>query len=100
MKWMNRTLAAGLAALLLAGCGSSSKKELPPAKLEKFTAEVQLDRSWKRNIGIGQGELYNNLQPALDGLTLYAADAKGRVVSMDRDTGKVNWQIKLKHLER
>lgn len=96
MKWMNRTLAVGLSALLLAGCGSSSKKELPPAKLEKFSAEVQLDRSWKRNIGVGQGELYNNLQPALDGLTLYAADANGRVVSMDRDTGKVNWQVKLK----
>ena len=96
MKWMNRTLAVGLAALVLAGCGSSSKKELPPAKLEKFSAEVQLDRSWKRNIGVGQGELYNTLQPALDGLTLYAADANGRVVSMDRDTGKVNWQVKLK----
>ena len=96
MKWMNRTLAVGFAALVLTGCGSSSKQELPPAKLEKFTAEVQLDRSWKRNIGIGQGELYNNLQPALDGLTLYAADAKGRVVSMDRDTGKVNWQVRLK----
>ena len=96
MKWMNRTLAVGFAALVLTGCGSSSKQELPPAKLEKFTAEVQLDRSWKRNIGIGQGELYNNLQPTLDGLTLYAADAKGRVVSMDRDTGKVNWQVRLK----
>ncbi|PRB84681.1 outer membrane protein assembly factor BamB [Pseudomonas sp. MYb185] len=93
---MTRTLAAGLAALLLVGCSGSSKKELPPAELEKFTAEVQLDRSWKRNIGVGQGELFNNLQPALDGLTLYAADAKGRVVAMDRDTGKVNWQVKLK----
>lgn len=96
MKLMTRTLAAGLAALLLAGCGSSSKKELPPAELEKFTAEVQLERNWKRNIGVGQGDLFNNLQPALDGLTLYAADAKGRVVAMDRDTGKTNWQVKLK----
>jgi len=96
LKLMTRTLAAGLAALLLVGCSGSSKKELPPAELEKFTAEVQLDRSWKRNIGVGQGELFNNLQPALDGLTLYAADAKGRVVAMDRDTGKVNWQVKLK----
>lgn len=93
---MNQILVAGLAALLLAGCSGSSKKELPPAELEKITAEVQLERSWKRNIGIGQGDLYTNLQPALDGLTLYAADANGRVVSMDRDTGQVNWQVKLK----
>lgn len=96
MKRMNRTLAAGLAVLMLAGCGSSSKKELPPAELEKFTAEVELERSWKRNIGVGQGALYTSLQPALDGLTLYAADAKGRVISMDRETGKVNWEVKLK----
>ncbi len=96
MKRMNLTLAAGLAVLMLAGCGSSSKKELPPAELEKFTAEVELERTWKRNIGVGQGDLYNSLQPTLDGLTLYAADAKGRVVSMDRETGKVNWQVKLK----
>jgi len=96
LKRMNLTLAAGLAVLMLAGCGSSSKKELPPAELEKFTAEVELERTWKRNIGVGQGDLYNSLQPTLDGLTLYAADAKGRVVSMDRETGKVNWQVKLK----
>lgn len=96
MKLINQTIAVGLAALVLVGCGSSSKKELPPAELEKFTAEVELERSWKRNIGVGQGDLYTNLQPTLDGLTLYAADAKGRVVSMDRETGKVNWQVKLK----
>lgn len=96
MKRMNQILAAGLAALLLAGCGGSSTKELPPAELEKLTAEVELERSWKRNIGIGQGDLYNTLQPALDGLTLYAADAKGRVVAMDRETGKIHWQVKLK----
>ena len=96
MKLITQTFAVGLATLLLVGCGGSSKKELPPAELEKITAEVELERVWKRNIGVGQGELYTNLQPALDGLTLYAADANGRVVSMDRDTGKVNWQVKLK----
>ncbi|AQZ96759.1 outer membrane protein assembly factor BamB [Halopseudomonas phragmitis] len=93
---MSRYLAVGLSALVLAGCGSSSKKELPPAPLEKFTAEVSLERSWKRNIGVGQGKLYNTLTPALDGLALYAADARGRVVAMDRDTGSVSWQVRLK----
>lgn len=96
MKLISRYLAVGLSALVLAGCGSSSKKELPPAPLEKFTAEVSLERSWKRNIGVGQGKLYNTLTPALDGLALYAADARGRVVAMDRDTGSVSWQVRLK----
>lgn len=95
MKLMSRYLAIGVAAMMVAGCGSSGKKELPPAELEKFTAEVQLERSWKRNIGVGQGELYSNLKPTLDGLTLYAADAKGRVIAMDRDDGSVRWQTRL-----
>lgn len=96
MKRMSRLFVAGLAAAVLAGCGSSSKNELPPAELEKFEAEVELERVWKRNIGVGQGKLYNTLVPALDGLRLYAADARGRVVAMDRDDGSVAWQVKLK----
>lgn len=96
MKLISRYIAAGLTALLLVGCGGSGKKELPPEKLEKFDAEVQLERIWKRNIGVGQGKQFNSLQPALDGLTLYAADVKGRVMALDRDTGAVNWQVKLK----
>lgn len=89
-------LAIAMAALLIAGCSGSGKKELAPAELEDFTAEVELERTWKRNIGAGQGKLYNQLVPSLDGLTLYAADARGRVVAMDRDTGDVSWQVKLK----
>ncbi|HIQ52283.1 MAG TPA: outer membrane protein assembly factor BamB [Pseudomonas pachastrellae] len=92
---LSRCLILGLSAAVMVGC-SSSKKELPPAELEKFSAEVELDRIWKRNVGVGQGDLYNNLTPALDGLTLYAADAKGRVVALERETGKEKWEVKLK----
>ena len=95
MKMLSRCLILGLSAAVMVGC-SSSKKELPPAELEKFNAEVELDRIWKRNVGVGQGDLYNNLPPALDGLTLYAADAKGRVVALERETGKEKWEVKLK----
>ena len=89
-------VALTMAALLIAGCSSSGKKDLTPVELEDFTAEVELERSWDRNIGVGQGKLYNQLAPSLDGLTLYAGDAKGRVVAMDRETGDVVWQVKLK----
>jgi len=95
VKMLSRCLILGLSAAVMVGC-SSSKKELPPAELEKFSAEVELDRIWKRNVGVGQGDLYNNLTPALDGLTLYAADAKGRVVALERETGKEKWEVKLK----
>ncbi|MEH6498718.1 MAG: outer membrane protein assembly factor BamB [Pseudoalteromonas distincta] len=90
-----RYLAIALAATLVVGCSSSGKKELPPAELEKFDAEQTFERSWKRNVGAGQGKLFTQLSPVLDGLTLYAADVRGRILSMDRDTGEVNWQVKL-----
>lgn len=91
-----RYLALGMAALLAVGCSGSGKKELPPAELEKFTAEAEFERSWSRNIGAGQGKEFNRLVPAMDGLRLYAADNRGRIIAMERDTGDVRWQVRLK----
>ncbi|MFN3579376.1 MAG: outer membrane protein assembly factor BamB [Pseudomonas sp.] len=91
-----RYLALGMAALLVVGCSGSGKKELPPAELEKFTAEAEFERAWSRNIGSGQGKRFNKLVPAMDGLTLYAADNRGRVIAMERDSGDVIWQVRLK----
>ena len=81
---------------VLAGCGSSSKKELPPADLPDFEAELTLRKEWSRSIGDGQGDLFNRLTPAVDGERIFAADADGRVQAMDRLTGKVLWKKKLK----
>lgn len=81
---------------VLAGCGSSSKKELPPADLPDFTAELKLRKEWSRSIGDGQGDLFNRLVPAVDGERIFAADADGLVQAMDRLTGKVLWKKKLK----
>lgn len=79
---------------LVAGC-SSSGKELPPAKLVKFNEEITLKEVWSRSVGDGQGDLYNNLTPAIDGTVIYAASVDGVVMSIDRFTGKVNWKKKL-----
>ncbi len=81
--------------VLVAGCGSSSKKELPPADLPKFEAEIKLRKEWSRSIGEGQGDNYNQLTPAVDGELIFAADVNGRVMAMDRTTGKVQWKTDL-----
>jgi outer membrane protein assembly factor BamB len=86
-----RTLALCALATMVVGC-SSSTKELPPAELPKFQPEVQLEQQWSRSIGEGQGKTYNMLTPAVDGENIYAADIEGRVMSIDRTTGKVNWR--------
>lgn len=79
-------------AVLAAGCSSNSKKELPPAELVKFDAEVKLDEQWSRSISDGQGDLYDLLTPAVDGDSIFAAGADGDVMALDRDTGKVLWE--------
>ncbi|HHX04773.1 MAG TPA: outer membrane protein assembly factor BamB, partial [Pseudomonas sp.] len=33
-------------AVFVAGCGSTSKKELPPLALEKITTEIELTKEW------------------------------------------------------
>ncbi|MFC2970776.1 outer membrane protein assembly factor BamB [Azotobacter bryophylli] len=88
-------LVLGLAALVV-GCSSKDTKELPPAELPKFTAEVQLKEEWSRSVGVGQGKTYNMLQPAVDGDTIFAADVEGKIVALDRYTGKVRWSKNLK----
>nr|MBF0685178.1 PQQ-binding-like beta-propeller repeat protein [Pseudomonas sp.] len=87
-----KTIALLSLALLAVGCSSNDTKEPEPAELTKFDAEVQLKKEWSRSIGDGQGETYNRLTPVVYGDQIYAADINGRVVSMDRITGKVNWR--------
>ncbi|AXA68296.1 MULTISPECIES: outer membrane protein assembly factor BamB [Pseudomonas] len=79
-------------ALAVVGCSSTGKKELPPAELKDIKAEVRLDEVWSRSVGDGQGKEYNRLVPAVDGQTIFAADADGRVMAMNRETGQVLWK--------
>lgn len=93
MRWKNAALLA--LAVLVVGCSSNSKKELPPADLPDFEEEVVLQEEWSRSIGEGQGETFNMLVPAVDGDQIYAADVEGLVMALDRMTGKVIWKQEL-----
>ena len=90
-------LALALTGFLVAGCSSKGEKEdLHPLPLSKITAEVKLKKEWSTSVGAGQGKLWNKLTPAIDGGQLFAADAEGLVLALDRYTGKKSWQRKLK----
>ena len=93
MRWTHAMFIAG--ALLVAGCSSNDTKELPPAELKDFKAEVSLDKQWSRSVGEGQGETWNQLELANEGDTLFAADVEGLVVAINRITGKVVWEKEL-----
>jgi outer membrane protein assembly factor BamB len=90
MRWKNAAVLA--LAVLAVGCSSKETKELPPAELTKFESEVTLKTEWSRSIGDGQGDTYNMLVPAVDGDRIFAAEAGGKVFSLDRLTGKVLWK--------
>ncbi len=93
---MRSKIAAWLAlAVLTAGCSSNSK-EPKPAPLPDFKPEIRLQTQWSRDVGAGQGDTYNRLTPAVYGEQIYAADVEGRVTSLERSSGKVNWTVKLK----
>jgi len=93
MRWKNAALLA--LAVLVVGCSSNSKKELPPAELPDFKEEVELKEEWSRSIGEGQGDTYNMLVPAVDGDRIYAADVEGLVVALDRLSGDKVWEQEL-----
>ncbi len=92
-RWKNAAVLA--LAVMAVGCSSNSKKELPPAELPDIQEEVRLDAQWSRSVGNGQGDLYNLLTPAVDGERLFAADAEGVVMALDRLNGDVFWKVDL-----
>ncbi len=91
-------------ALLLSGCstmanwtssllGGSDNSE-PPAPLLEIADPVPLKELWSRKIGVGHDEQFVNLVPFVYDEQVFVADRKGRVVALDAETGKKNWETK------
>lgn len=99
INWSFRCLngALLLCVILLSGCSVFGKKTgNEPMELVDFDATVKLKKVWQRDVGAGQGEGFTHLTPVIDGDVIYSVDHKGRVVAMNRLTGKVLWQRKTK----
>ncbi len=62
-----------------------------PAALVDFEAEATVNRVWRTKVGRGLGRKYLRLTPVVIADRLFAADAYGRVVALDRFTGKEIW---------
>lgn len=66
----------------------------PLAELE--SQQVTLDRVWSRGVGdLGDEALSLLLTPAIAGDEIYTVSAEGRVMSLAKNTGDVNWVEKL-----
>ena len=96
---MKRLLVAfALCGLLLQGCSwiKSWGDEEPgePAPLVEFEPSLKLGKVWSTNIGDGMGKAGLSMGPRYSSGALFAADHKGRLVSVNAETGSKNWELK------
>ena len=65
-----------------------------PAPLVEFEPSLRVGKVWSVNIGDGMGKQGLSMGPRYSSGTLFAADYKGRLVAVDADTGRKNWELK------
>jgi outer membrane protein assembly factor BamB len=82
---------------LLTGCSAipwfgKDQDPTPPTKLASFVQEVGINTLWSERPTRGSEGRRLYLVPALAGGRLYVADARGRVVALAADSGRLLWQ--------
>ncbi len=78
---------------------SDLKEKLKPAELERFSAEVDIQRLWRGSVGEGLGRKYLRLEPAIVADAVFTADAYGVVEARDRFSGKKRWRSRIGEVE-
>lgn len=99
---MGRFLAQGTAVVALVTAMSacsllsdSNKKDDVVAPLKELSDDsVSLAKQWSRGVGSqGDDALLLSLTPAVNGGTIYAANADGGVLAIGRASGDVRWKV-------
>lgn len=96
---MKRLLVSFLvAALILPGCSwiRSWGDEEPndPAPLVDFETTVKVGKVWSTQIGDGMGKRGLSMSPVFSSGVIFAADYKGRLTSIDAESGRKIWELK------
>jgi outer membrane protein assembly factor BamB len=86
---LNRQFVAMLLPLWLAAC-SSDKPSIEPAKLVEFKPSGRIEVRWDVDVGDAGASV---LSPAVTREAVFAANAKGKLYRLDRNTGKQVWRI-------
>jgi outer membrane protein assembly factor BamB len=69
--------------------------DVEPLELSDFNEEVELRRLWSINVGDGQGDKFNRLQPVLAGGRIYVASNDGRVQAVEAESGRTLWRQRI-----
>ncbi len=67
-----------------------------PAPLVDFETTLRVKKIWSTQIGDGMGKQGLSMGPYYSSGTLFAADYKGRLISVDAESGRKNWELKTK----
>ncbi len=65
-----------------------------PNPLVDFDSSLKVGKVWSTSIGDGMGKLGLSMGPVYSSGVLFAADYKGRLVSVDAESGRKNWELK------
>lgn len=91
-------LALLLAVTLLPGCSWIKSWGDPepgdPAPLVEFEQSLEVRRVWSTSVGDGMGRAGLNMSPVFASGVLFVADHEGRLVAVDAETGRKNWELK------
>lgn len=96
-------LLTGLAMGLLVACSSAPDKDSarPSEETERssalpdFSAQVDIDVEWRRQLGQGANSVYTRLLVAVDGSRVYAAEPDGTLYALELNSGSSIWQVNL-----
>ena len=91
-------LAFLLVLLVLPGCAwiRSWGEDDPgdPAPLVEFESTLKVRKVWSTQVGDGMGKHGLTMGPFYSSGTLFAADYKGRLLSVNAESGRKNWELK------
>jgi outer membrane protein assembly factor BamB len=94
----NVFIALLLAGLFLQGCSWIKSWGDPepgdPAPLVEFKSSLKVGKIWSTKVGDGMGKRGISMGPRYSSGVIYAAGYEGRLVAVNADTGKKNWELK------
>lgn len=95
IKIIKKMLAFIFPLFLLTACNGFFEKDNtpPPKSLVQFIPSVKPQLLWSKRTGQGFGKEYAKMTPVIDGDNIYTASPKGTVTSINKVTGKQNWQV-------
>lgn len=92
---MKRSLLLLIALLLLAGCSSTPKRELPADVLQDVQNELRVETVWRANAGRGVHAPGDALDPVIWNDQVFVVDRRGRLSAYDLESGDRHWRTRV-----